>query len=192
MRRREFIAGLGGAAALPLTARAQPANSPVIGFMHVASAGPMSHLVAAFRRGLQESGVADAPNIPMESRWADGQYDRLKGFAEDLADRRVGVIVTGGGDLPALAAQAATSTIPIVFNIGNDPVKAGLVASIGRPGGNITGVNILTGELATKRLGLLHDLLPKGVGFAHLVNPSFRRTEIIVEDVAEAARTMGR
>ena len=187
MRRRNFIAGL-GAVALPFAARAQ--SAPVIGFMHIASAGAMSHLVTAFRQGLKDSG-ADG-NVPMEFRWAEGHYDRLPALAADLVRRRVAVIVTGGGENPALAAKAATSTIPIVFNIGNDPVKAGLVASIGRPGGNITGVNILTGELATKRLGLLHDLLPKSVAFAHLVNPRFPQTEIIVKDVIAAARTMGR
>src|SRR5690242_11261298 len=189
MRRREFIAGL-GAAALPFSAGAQ--QQPVIGFMHVASAGAMGHLVAAFRRGLAESGASDAANIPMEFRWADGNYDRLRGFAEDLVRLRVGVIVTGGGENPALAAKAATSTIPIVFNIGNDPVKVGLVTSIGRPGGNATGVNILTAELETKRLGLLHELLPKDAAVAHLINPRYPPSEGAAQSTEAAARAMGR
>jgi putative ABC transport system substrate-binding protein len=189
MRRRDFIAGLGGAAALPFAVRAQQAM-PVVGFMHVASAGAMGHLVAAFRQGLQQSGTA--PNLPMEFRWADGQYDRLQGFAEDLVRRRVDLIVTGGGESPALAAKAATSTIPIVFNIGSDPVKAGLVASIGRPGGNATGVNILTAELETKRLGLLHEILPKGAAIAHLINPLYLPSEGAARNVAAAGRAMGR
>jgi putative ABC transport system substrate-binding protein len=188
MRRRDFIAGL-GATALPFAAQAQ--QTPVIGFMHIASAGGMSHLVAAFRRGLKESGTSGADTVPIDFRWAEGNYQRLPGFAAELVRRRVAVIVTGGGEQPARAAKAATSTIPIVFNIGNDPVKAGLVASIARPGGNATGVNILTGELATKRLGLLHDLLPKGIASPMLPIRSSRRG-IIVEEVRAAARTMGR
>jgi putative ABC transport system substrate-binding protein len=127
----------------------------------------------------------------MEFRWANGQYDRLKDFAEELVRRRVAVLVTGGGELPALAAKAATSAIPIVFNIGNDPVKVGLVTSMNRPGGNVTGVNILTTELEAKRLGLLHELIPKGTKIAHLVNPNFPPTEGIVRNVAAAAQTMG-
>jgi len=191
VRRRAFIAGLAGAAVLPLAARAQQAM-PVIGFMHVASAGAMGHLVAAFRQGLKESGVADTANLPIEFRWADGQYDRLRGYAEDLVRRRVALIVTGGGESPALAAKAATSTIPIVFNIGSDPVKAGLVTSIGRPGGNATGVNILTAELETKRLGLLHEVLPKGAVIAHLINPNYVPSEGAARNVEAAGRAMGR
>jgi putative ABC transport system substrate-binding protein len=187
MKRRTFIVGLGGAAVLPFTARAQ--QTPVIGFMHVGSARTMAHLVASFQQGLKETAQA---NTAMEFRWAEGQYDRLPGFAEDLVRRRVDLIVTGGGDNPALAAKAATSTIPIVFNIGDDPVKVGLVASVGRPGGNVTGVNILTVELATKRLGLLHDLLPKEAVIGHLVNPKFAPSEGIARIVADAARSMGR
>jgi putative ABC transport system substrate-binding protein len=191
MRRRAFIAALGGAAAFPFAARAQQAM-PVIGFMHIASAGAVAHLVAAFRQGLKESGLADSQNIPMEFRWADGDYDQMPGFAADLASRRVAVIITGGGDKPAMAAKSATSVIPIVFNVGSNPVAAGLVASLGRPGGNVTGVNMLTTELATKRLSLLHDLLPQGVAIAHLVNPKFSSSEPIVRDTVAAARTMGR
>jgi putative ABC transport system substrate-binding protein len=191
MMRRAFIAGLGGAAVLPFAARAQQAM-PVIGFMHVASSGAMGHLVAAFRQGLKDSGVADPANLPIEFRWADGQYDRLRGYADDLVRRRVALIVTGGGESPALAAKAATSTIPIVFNIGSDPVKAGLVTSIGRPGGNATGVNILTAELETKRLGLLHEVLPKGAVIAHLINPNYVPSEGAARNVEAAGQAMGR
>ena len=153
MQRREFISLLGGASVLPIAARAQQQAMPVVGFLHVALAGAMSHLVAAFRQGLKDSG-GDG-NVPMEFRWAEGNYDRLQTLAADLVSRRVAVINTGGGENPALAAKAATSTIPIVFNIGNDPVRAGLVSSIGRPGGNITGVNILTTELQAKTSGAI-------------------------------------
>jgi putative ABC transport system substrate-binding protein len=177
------------AAAWPLSARAQGAG--IIGFMHVASPAAMSHLVAAFRQGLKDSGVAE-PEIAIEFRWAEGAYDRLNGFAEDLVARRVGLIVTGGGPIPALAAKAATSTIPIVFNIGDDPVKLGLVASVSRPGGNATGVNILTAEIATKRLSLLHDILPRGVPVGYLFNPRFSPATDLTGAVTEAARTIGR
>jgi len=190
MQRREFISLLGGASVLPIAARAQQQAMPVVGFLHVASAGAMSHLVAAFRQGLKDSG-GDG-NVPMEFRWAEGNYDRLQTLAADLVSRRVAVIITGGGENLALAAKAATSTIPIVFNIGNDPVKAGLVSSIGRPGGNITGVNILTTEPRRRRLGLLHELLPKVAVVAHLVNPNYPPTGAIVESVEAAARTLDR
>ncbi|HEY1474292.1 MAG TPA: ABC transporter substrate-binding protein [Pseudolabrys sp.] len=165
---------------------------PVIGFLHIASANPMAHLVAGFRRGLKETGAIEGQNVAIEFHWAEDQYDRLPALAADLVRRKVAVIVTGGGEKPALAVQAATAIIPIVFNIGNDPVKAGLVASIGRPGGNATGVNILTAELEAKRLGLLHDLLPKTAVIAHLVNPNYPPTEAIVTNVEAAARTLGR
>jgi putative tryptophan/tyrosine transport system substrate-binding protein len=191
MRRREFIGLAGAAAAWPIAARAQQPVRPV-GFLHIASPGPMGHLVAALREGLRESAVLGGADVPIEFRWAEGRYERLRELAEDLISRRVAVIVTGGGESPALAAKAATSTIPIVFNIGVDPVKAGLVASLGRPGGNMTGVNILTAELATKRLGLLHDLLPRGAVIAHLVNPRFDASDTIIRDVAAAGQTMGR
>jgi putative ABC transport system substrate-binding protein len=191
MRRREFIAGLAGTAALPFAAHAQQAM-PVIGFMHIASAGPMSHILAAFRQGLNEVGIREGRDVTIEFRWAEGRYEWLAPFAADLVRQRVALIVTGGGDEPALAAKAATTTIPIVFNVGRDPVKTGLVASIARPGGNVTGVNILTAELSTKRLGFLNDLLPKDAVIGHLVNPKLAATDSIVAAVAEAARTMGR
>jgi putative ABC transport system substrate-binding protein len=148
--------------------------------------------VAAFRQGLKESAPPAGDATPIEFRWADGNPDRLPAYADDLVRRRVAVIVTGGGENVALAAKVATATIPIVFNIGNDPVKVGLVSSIGRPGGNATGVNILTAELGAKRLGLLHELVPKGAVIAHLVNPNYPPSEANVGEVAAAARQMGR
>src|ERR1044071_1162588 len=181
---------IAGAAAAGWSRVAWAQRGRVIGFMHVASASAMDHLVAAFRQGLADAGLADAPTI--EFRWADGHYDRLKGFAEELVSRRVALIVTGGGEVPARAAKAVTSTIPIVFNIGDDPVKAGLVASLGRPGGNATGVNILTVEMATKRLGLLHDLLPRGTALGYLVNPKFHESAGVANTVMEAAQARGR
>ena len=192
MKRRDFIKVVGVAAAWPLAARAQKPAMPVIGFLHIASANPMAHLVAAFRQGLKEAGAVEGQNVTIEFHWAEDHYDRLPALASDLVQKKVALIVTGGGEKPALAAEAATTTIPIVFNIGNDPVKAGLVASIGRPGGNATGVNILTAELEAKRLGLLHDLLPKTAVVAHLVNPKYPPTEAIIRNVEAAAHKIGR
>src|SRR5450631_2211434 len=192
MRRREFILALGGAAAAwPLATRAQQRAMPIVGFLHVASAKPCAHIVAGFRQGLKETGAVEGQNVTIEYRWADGQIGRLPGLAAELVQRQVAVLVTGGGEAPALAAKAATATIPTVFNIGNDPVKAGLVASLSRPGGNATGVNILTTELEAKRLGLLRELVPTASIIAHLVNPSYPPTETNVKDVAAAARVMG-
>jgi len=196
MRRRQFILALGGAAAAssnlwPLAARAQNPAMPIVGFLHVASAKPFAHIVAGFRQGLKETGTIEGQNGAIEFRWADGQIDRLPELAAELVHRQVAVLVTGGGEAPALAAKAATSTIPIVFNIGNDPVQAGLVASLNRPGGNATGVNILTTELEAKRLGLLHEMVPTASIIGHLVNPAYPPTKTNVKDVAAAARVMG-
>jgi putative tryptophan/tyrosine transport system substrate-binding protein len=171
MQRREFMALLGGAATWPLAAHAQNPVVPKIGFLHVASAKPFPHIVAGFRQGLKETGFIEAENVAIEFRWAEGQTGRLPELAADLVHRQVAVIVAGGGEASALAAKAATSTIPIVFNIGSDPIQRGLAASLNRPGGNATGVNILTGELAAKRLGLLHEIVPTASIIAHLVNP---------------------
>jgi putative tryptophan/tyrosine transport system substrate-binding protein len=172
VQRREFFTLLGGAAAAwPLVARAQ--QPPVVGFLSIATASSYAHLVAGFRRGLEENGFVEGRNIAIEYRWADGKYERLASLAADLVAQQVAVIVTSGGDNPALAAKAATRTTPIVFNAGDDPVKIGLVASLAHPGGNVTGVNIFTIELVEKRLGLLLDVVPAASSIAVLTNPNF-------------------
>jgi putative tryptophan/tyrosine transport system substrate-binding protein len=192
MQRREFVAFLGGAvAAWPLTAHAQQAALPVVAFIRDGSAAGAQRYVTAFRKGLNETGYVEGQNVTVEYHWLEGQYDRLPALLADLVRRQVAVIVTPG-TLPTRAAKAATATIPIVFGIGDDPVKLGLVASLARPGGNTTGINFLVNEVAAKRLRLLHDLVPKAVRIAVLVNP--RNTavaESTVRDVQKAAPTMG-
>jgi putative ABC transport system substrate-binding protein len=190
MKRREFITLLGGAATWTLPVRAQNSARPIVGFLHVAAAKPFAHIVAGFRQGLKETGNIEGQNVAIEFRWAEGQVSRLPEMAADLVNRHVAVLVTGGGEASAFAAKA-TSTIPIVFNIGNDPVKVGLVNSLSRPDGNVTGVNILTTELEAKRLGLLHQMVPTASMVAHLVNPTYPPTQTNVRDVAAAARVMG-
>jgi putative ABC transport system substrate-binding protein len=190
--RREFITLLAGAAAAwPLAVKAQQPKTPVIGFLHVASASPFLHLVAGFREGLKELGYVEGQNIAIEFRWAEGQYERLPSMAADLVGRKVAVIVTGGGERSIFAAKAATTTIPIIFNIGNNPVAMGLVSSLSRPGGNMTGVNIFTAEVEAKRFGLLHELVPAGSAIAHLVNPDYPPTEFSLKEVQAAARVHG-
>jgi putative ABC transport system substrate-binding protein len=192
IERRKFLATLGGAAAAwPLAARAQQPAMPVIGFLNAASPGPLRRQIAAFHEGLKESGYVEGQNVAVEYRWAEGQYDRLPALAADLVRRQVSVIVAGGGAPAVLAAKAATTTIPIVFTAGGDPIASGLVPSLNRPGGNITGVYHFATGLEAKRLGLLHEMVPKATTIAVLVNPKFRKeAESQLRDVQEAAASL--
>src|SRR6516162_8996244 len=172
IRRREFIATLGSAAAWPLMARAQRPAIPVVAVISGQSENADARNTAAFRKGLTETGYVDGQNVTVDYHWLDGQYDRLPALTADLVRRQVALIATTGSVPAALAAKAATSTIPIVFAVGGDPVKLGLVASIPRPGGNATGINDFINEVIAKRLRLLHDLLPNAIRIAVLVNPA--------------------
>jgi putative tryptophan/tyrosine transport system substrate-binding protein len=172
MRRREFITLIGGAAAWPLAARAQQPAMPVVGFLSSRSPNESASAVAAFRQGLTEAGYVEGQNVDIAFRWAEGQYDRLPALAADLARRQAAVIFATGGNPPAFAAKAATATIPIVFITGSDPVEVGLVASLNRPGSNVTGVSLFTSLLVAKRLELLRELVPTATILAFLVNPN--------------------
>ncbi len=190
MNRRELMLLLGGAMTAGRALRAQQKAMPVIGFLHSALPGPAAPSVAAFRQGLSETGYLEGQNVAVEYRWAEGRYDRLPALAADLVGRKVEVI-WAVGVAAALAAKNATSTIPIVFTSGDDPVAAGLVASLARPGGNLTGFSILTGELTPERLELLSELVPQAGVFALLVNPNNPTADPIIRDMLEAARAKG-
>jgi putative ABC transport system substrate-binding protein len=190
MKRRVFITLLGAATAWPFAAHAQQPAMPVIGFLHSGSPKPNANLVAAFRNGLNEAGYVDDKNVAIEFLWAGGRYDRLPELAADLARRKVAVIF-GAGPPAAHAAKLATSSIPIVFVSGEDPVKSGLVASLNRPGGNVTGAAMLTGQLGAKQLGLLRELSPNATLVAILVNPNNPLTESVLMDVQAAAALTG-
>jgi ABC-type uncharacterized transport system substrate-binding protein len=192
MNRRAFIALVGGGAAWSLGARAQQPAMPVVGFLGAGSPDTYVLYLAAFRRGLGESGFVEGQNVAIEYRWAEGQYDRMAELATDLVRRQVAVIAVPGSPPGARAAKAATSTIPIVFSVGDDPVRAGLVASISRPEGNATGINFFTGEVVAKRLALLHELVPGVNRIAVFINPSDpSRAELLRGEVQVAARDIG-
>jgi putative ABC transport system substrate-binding protein len=193
IRRREFITLLGGAAAAcPCAAKAQQPGMPVIGFINSASAVGSEQQAAAFRKGLNETGYIEGQNVTIEYRWAEGQHDRLPQLAAELVGRRVAVIATPGSIAAALAAKAATATIPIVFGVPEDPVRSGLVASLARPGGNATGMNFFVSEAVPKRLGLLRDLVPGAVRIAVMINPGNVVTaETTLREVQKAADAFG-
>jgi putative ABC transport system substrate-binding protein len=190
VNRRELLLLLGGAVVPARPVRAQEKPMPVIGYLSLASPGPLATSLAAFRLGLGETGYVEGQNVAIEYRWAEGRYDRLPALAAELVGRKVDVIVASGGP-PTLAAKGATSTIPIVFLTGADPVATGLIASLARPGANLTGVSVLTVELIPKRLELLSELVPQAKAIAQLVNPDNSNADRIIRDLQEAAHTKG-
>jgi putative ABC transport system substrate-binding protein len=195
IRRREFIAGLGGAAAgpvfWPVPARAQRPLAPVVGFLNAGSPAGRTNLLAAFRQALSEGGFVEGQNVSIEYRWAEDQYNRLPALAAELVRHKVAVIATPGSTPAALAAKMATTTIPIVFSSGSDPVRLGLVASLGQPGGNVTGMSFLTNLLVTKQIDLMHELVPAARVVGLLVNPNFPDTQGITKDAETATAVLG-
>jgi len=192
MRRRNFITLLGGAAvAWPLAAHAQQPTTPVIGFLSARSPAEAASVLAAFRQGLGETGYFEGKNVAIEYRWAEGQYNRLPALAAELVSHQVTVITATGGEPSALAAKAATATIPIIFTVGGDPVAAGLVASLNRPGGNLTGMTIMALQMGPKRLELLRQLLPNATAMTMLINPAFPTTSAEARELQDAARSLG-
>ena len=191
MRRREFITLLGGAAAWPVAAQAQQPATAMIGFLHSAWPEPLQHILGGLRRGLQEGGFVEGQNVSIEYQWARGQNERLPELAADLVRHQPSVIVAGGGELVALAAKAATAAIPIVFTTAADPVKFGLVASLNRPGGNLTGLVTFTSAVETKKFGLLKELVPKAAAISMLINPKYPAAEPDAKEVEAAAKSVG-
>jgi putative tryptophan/tyrosine transport system substrate-binding protein len=193
MERRKFITLLGSAAgAFPLSVRAQQTSTiPIVGFLHGGSQAPYAQMVSAFRKGLSETGFDEGRNVVIEYRWADGNYDRLPGLADELVNRHIAVLYTSGGSVSALAAKEAARGVPLVFLMGSDPVKAGLVPSLNRPGGNATGLTLFTVELEAKRLEILRQLLPSLTVVAALINPSNPNAEDVTNYLQSAANALG-
>jgi putative ABC transport system substrate-binding protein len=192
VKRRAFITLLGGAAAWPLAARAQQAAMPVVGFLHSASPEALQQIVTGFRQGLNEVGYVEGQNVAITYSWARGRYDQLPAMAAEFVQRKVNVIIAGGGEVTARAARDATSTIPIVFTTAGDPGAGGLVASLAHPGGNLTGLISFTSVVETKKLGLLHDLVPQATALAMLINPKYPPAEPTAKEVQAAALVLGR
>jgi putative tryptophan/tyrosine transport system substrate-binding protein len=193
LKRRDFITLLGGAmAAWPLAARAQQPSIPVVGWLGATAAEPFARSAEAFRRGLSETGFVDGHSVKIEYRWAENRYEQLPALAADLVSRKVDAIMASGGSVSALAAQKATATIPIVFSFGADPIKVGLVPSLNRPGGNVTGITIFSNVLNAKKLEILNGLVPATAALALLVNPDGPTANSVVQETQEAANTLGR
>lgn len=191
MRRRDFISCMGSATVWPLAVRAQQLAMPVIGFLSSRSPGESANVVSAFRQGLRETGFVEGQNVLIAFRWAEGRYDQLAGLAAELVDLRVAVLFAAGGPPSALAAKAATKTIPVVFSAVNDPVRLGLVASLNKPGGNVTGMSLLTSEMVAKSTQLLKELVPTAAIIAYLVNPSNPSAELYANEATSTATALG-